>query len=149
MIRLVCIVCCLLILLFPVIWVRYSNALYLNVEFSQSQTISYFTTLFAQIKSTEGYREDLPVAYIGGFNSKSENSISATPAFPYLRPYENAKDLINDASSIWFLERWCGIYKEQVEFDHPDIASMPCYPNEGSIRVINDVIVVKFQEQES
>lgn len=149
LIRLVCIVCCLLILLFPVIWVRYSNALYLNVALSQSQTISYFTTLFTQIKSAEGYREDLPIAYIGGFNSKSENSISATPAFPYLRPYENAKDLINDASSIWFLERWCGIYKEQVEFDHPDIADMPCYPNEGSIRVIDDVIVVKFQEQES
>lgn len=143
--RLVSIGLCLLILFFPAVYTRYSNALYMNVAYSQQQTISYFTTLVTQIKSTEGYRDELPITYAGGFNSKTDRTLSSVPDFPWLRPYENARDLVNDASSRQFLERWCGFWKETVEFDHPDIAAMPCYPDDGSIRVIDDVIVVKFQ----
>lgn len=145
LIRLLCLVLCLLMLLFPVLWTRYSNALYLNVALSQQQTISYFTTLVTQIKSAEGYRDELPIAYIGGFKSKTDKTLSPVPEFPWIRPYENSADLVNDASSKQFLERWCGFWAEEVEFDHPDIAAMPCYPDAGSIRVIEDVVVVKFR----
>lgn len=141
--RLVSLLLCLLLVLFPLIWCRYDNALYMDLEMNQQRTISWFNTLITRIKSAEGYRDELPISYVGRME-KQDQTLGYLSAFPYIWPYESAPDLINDSGQIHFMEKWCGFWQMQVEFDHPDIASMPCYPDDGSIRVIDDVIVVKF-----
>ena len=143
LLRLVSLMLCLVLVLFPLMWCRYDNALYMDLEMNQQRTISWFNTLITRIKSAEGYRDELPVSYIGRME-KQDITLGPLSAFPYIWPYESAPDLINDSGQIHFMEKWCGFWQEQVEFDHPDIASMPCYPDHGSIRVIDDVIVVKF-----
>lgn len=140
---LVSLLLCLLLVLFPLAWCRYDNALYMDLEMNQQRTISWFNTLITRIKSCEGYRDELPVSYIGPMQ-KQDLTFGLLSDFPYIWPYESAPDLINDSGQIHFMEKWCGFWQQQVEFDHPDIASMPCYPDDGSIRVIDDVIVVKF-----
>lgn len=145
LLRLVSLVLCLLLLLFPLVWCRYDNALYMDLEMNQQRTISWFNTLITRIKSAEGYRDELPITYIGRLE-KQDLSLGTLSLFPYIWPYESAPDLINDSGQIHFMANWCGFWQEQVEFDHPDIASMPCYPDDGSIRIIDDVIVVKFSE---
>ena len=105
--------------------------------------MNYFNVLIAQIKSTEGYRDELPVAYIN-FTEKEDHAFRDLPQFPIVVPYEKSTELINDAAAKHFMHKWCGFSPAEVTFEHPDIADMPCYPDEGSIRVIDDVVVVKF-----
>lgn len=144
LLRLVSLVLCLLLVLFPLVWCRYDNALYMDLEMNQQRTVSWFNTLITRIKSCDGYRDELPVCYVGRME-KQDLTFGPLSAFPYIWPYESAPDLINDSGQIHFMEKWCGFWQQQVEFDHPDIASMPCYPDDGSIRVIDEVIVVKFR----
>ncbi|HAV00893.1 MAG TPA: glucosyl transferase II, partial [Lachnospiraceae bacterium] len=35
---------------------------------------------------------------------------------------------------------------EEYFYNHPEVAAMPEYPDDGSVRVIDDTIVVKFQD---
>lgn len=36
---------------------------------------------------------------------------------------------------------------DQTEFENsPIVKNMPCYPDDGSIKVINNVVVVKFSD---
>lgn len=144
LLRLVSLALCLLLVLFPLMWCRYDNAMYMDLEISQQRTISWFNTLITRIKSAEGYRDELPIAYIGRME-KSDLTLGDVSRIQYIWPYENATDLINDAAQIQFMDKWCGFWQQMTEFDHPDIETMPCYPDDGSIRIIDDVIVVKFQ----
>lgn len=143
LIRVICIACCLILLLFCFLYCRYDNALYMHVAFDQERTMNYFNVLIAQIKSTEGYRDELPVAYIN-FTEKEDHAFRDLTQFPLVVPYEKSTELINDAAAKHFMHKWCGFSPSEVTFEHPDIADMPCYPDEGSIRVIDDVVVVKF-----
>ena len=49
-----------------------------------------------------------------------------------------------------FLANWCGFQPEfadgRAAADWPEVQAMPCYPDDGSIRVIRDTVVVKFQD---
>lgn len=47
------------------IYVYYDNAAYLKMNFVQEQAIVYFTTLFTQIKSVDGYKDEYPVVLLG------------------------------------------------------------------------------------
>ena len=47
-----------------------------------------------------------------------------------------------------YMRYWCGYTAHEVDsnlfIDRPEVQTMPSYPAEGSIKVIDDVIVVKF-----
>ena len=43
------------------------NTAYLNASVSQQQAVLYVNSMITRIRDTDGYRDDLPVAYIGGF----------------------------------------------------------------------------------
>ena len=43
---------------------HFANAEYLSMELSYKQAESYCTTLISQIKSAEGYSDQLPVAFV-------------------------------------------------------------------------------------
>lgn len=50
------------------------------------------------------------------------------------------------------MELWCGFAPElgdAAEFEgNAEVASMPCYPEQGSIRCIDGKIVVKFADEQ-
>ena len=111
--------------------------------------------LIARIKSAPGYRSELPVAWLHReamkdaslYNMDELNLLS-------LSGYnEETETYLNNWAWKRFLQRWCGF--DAYEFDDedaenwPEVKAMPCYPADGSIRVVNDVVVVKFAEGES
>ena len=147
--------CCLfLLMILNLSYVRYDNTCYQRIILVQSKCISYFTTLITQIKSVEGYKIDMPVTYINEFKKKSStlplseeehfnNDIIVT--LPYCYDIENS---INDYAWKEFMSVWCG-FETNIENSEkyeslPEVLSMPHYPDFGSIKIINDVIVVKF-----
>lgn len=147
--------CCLfLLMILNLSYVRYDNTCYQRITLVQSKSISYFTTLITQIKSIEGYKSDMPVTYINEFKKKSStlplseeehfnNGIIVT--LPYCYDIENS---INDYAWKEFMSVWCGFETNIENSDKfeslPEVLSMPHYPDFGSIKIINDVVVVKF-----
>ena len=104
------------------------------------------------IKSVDGYRYDMPVALIGtpsvtvtktrgamiddtfNIGGKASTNIGAysywnimTKVIGYDPPVRNS-----DEDEAYFL-------------NHPEVKEMPVYPDAGSIRVIDDTIVIRFE----
>lgn len=118
----------ILLMLSNFIMARHDNACYVKLKVCQTQAISYFTTLITRIKSTEGYNDEFPVAYINGYD-KQDMSIpyiraldKLTPIYPYsiadlLSTPENTASvkayatnhgyLINNYAWITFMKLWC------------------------------------------
>lgn len=132
-----------------VFYCRYANVCYLKAEMMQSQATSYFTTLITRIKSLDGYTDKLPVAFINSSQKTDAN-------WPEIKEFEEIviepytwECVINDNSWTTYMKFYCGYEPEIIEDtevleQNEEVAAMPLYPNEGSVKLINGVIVVKF-----
>lgn len=128
-----------------ILYARYDNAYYLRVQMEQRQTENYYNTLIAQIKRTEGYQDTLPVVYISN-EELSDETVKPIDGFspitmgPRLMPRSDIR--------TEYMHYWCGFSPEladPADFENlPQVQQMPRYPDDGSIQIINDTVVVKF-----
>ena len=88
------------------------------------------------------------MAYVGFHNKDTDASLPDSP-FPEdlsVIPYKDAWGIINGFAARSFIENWTG-FAPEINYafaSHPEVKEMPCYPDQGSIKVIDDVLVVKF-----
>ena len=146
--RTLCAVTCCGALLFSALYIRVDNICYLKADIVQQQCISYFTSMRTRIQSTPGYRDDMQVAYVGFYNKDADDSLMASP-FPEelsIIPYKDAWGIINGFAALSFIENRTGFAPDlnHTFASHPEVKEMPCYPDEGSIKIIDDVLVIKF-----
>ena len=132
---------------------KLDNICYLKIQFIQSEAISYYTTLISRIESTAGYKEDYQIAFIEGQKKEDTNwaqipELDLAALFPI-----DWKEIINDNSWIDYMRYWCGFEPRLVDDvtmknlqNDNFVKMMPCYPDDGSISVINDTVVVKFAD---
>lgn len=139
-----------LLLFISLSYCRYANINYLNAEYLQQRMISYFTVLITQIKSVEGYQDEMPVCYINP-SSKEDLLLKELSGFKLFKaaPYFSIKGIIGKYSGwIPFMNNWCAFSPElasEEDFaDLQEVIDMPYYPDDGSIKIINDTVVVKF-----
>ena len=130
---------------------RYDNICYLRINISQTEAIRYYSTLVTRIQSTEGYNSWLNVSYIGVPHvGRRDNSVEEIPEFEHIRihPYYGMRDAVQDYPWKEFLRIWCGYTPHEVSEsyfrDDPEVQAMPRYPDDGSIKVIRDTVVIKF-----
>jgi len=141
------------LLLCSIMFVRLDNAVYLRTEFELTRTIQYFTTMVTQIKSCEGYRSDLPVAFVG-FGNNQDSTAHNIAGFEMLQiiPYFGMEPLLDNYLTLTFMDYWCGFAPEYAPEDQfaqlPEVKAMPCYPDDGSIGIISGTVVVKISEGE-
>lgn len=136
-----------------ILYMRFDNITYIKAEIGQERMISWSTTLVTRIKSVEGYNDNYPVIYIGMRNI-TDDSISDIEAFDFITdtPYYDIETQINDYALQRFITIWTG-FDPKISYDTSKVInddhykSMPCYPNDGSIAVINENVVIKFAEQ--
>lgn len=148
-----------LLVLLDLMYVRYDNKLYMIAEYTQSECISYFTTLITRIQSLDGYDTSMPVAYINEYDKNTEGiaGFAAVPSYHGVRgrledvnvdPYWTADVLISNYAWKSFMNNWCGYSPELVAptyfSDRPEVLALPHYPDSGSICIIDDTIVVNF-----
>lgn len=134
------------------VYIWYANGCYLSLEYTKYHDMAYYETMVTQIKSVEGYRDDMPVAIIGntitddthtlgsmlggtfGMDGKLESNIST---------YAKAGIM---AKLLGFAPYFSG-YEEIVELmDTKEVQAMPFYPDDGSIRVVDGTVVVRLSE---
>ena len=133
-----------------VMYARYDNQCYLKAAFQQQQAISYFTMLAAQIKSAPGYCDETPVVFLNAEHIEDRTLYNIDELdFIQEPPYEKSiSDYLNSYAWRAFMERWCGFgprYADAAAYANlPEVQDMPHYPDDGSIRIIGDTIVVNF-----
>ncbi len=142
--------CCMLL----VMYARYDNKCYLLANFAQQEAISYFTTLITRIKSAEGYDDEYPVAFVNECQISDATLVGVESvkkkAFADVNqiPYWNVQTYVNNYAWLDFMQNWCGYRPQLVDAsevgDATEIDNMPNYPDDGSIKVIDGVVVVKF-----
>lgn len=135
--------------IFVILYIRYDNWCYMFSELRLSQAISYYNTLSTKIMSLKDYREEYPVVFINETEKRSHADILREYYdYPVINPY--GYPFVNSyaESSRAFMKCWCGYapsFADAKKFENNYIVqSMPRYPNDGSIRIIDNVIVVKF-----
>ncbi len=133
-----------------------ANGNYLSLYYTNQQTIHYFQTLVTRIQSTEGYTDELPVLYVGETIEDASFDSSLYENAPFLYGGNiTSTYLINSYSRLCWIKCYLGYNPPQLT-DQKEINSfsnnaavmaMPCYPDDGSIKIIDGVIVVKFSEE--
>ena len=146
---------CVLVV-FGVLYIRYDNYCYMLSEIRQTQAIRYFTTLTTRIMSVDGYKNEMPVAFV--HEEKKYNSIDDIKEFsdfpvtnPYYLPLIDVDKGYVEAIRA-FMKYWCGytpvFANSQIYESRDTVKLMPCYPDHGSIKIIDNVIVVKFSDND-
>lgn len=130
-----------------------ANIQYTMVDYVQHQTENYYTSLVAQIRMTEGFTPEKKWALIGRVEDPLVQSY-----WQYEVRYGGVPDTLdslNRYSRFNWIQNYIGytpeILNEQEMKDileTEEVKAMPCWPSQGSIRVVGDVVVVKFQDAE-
>lgn len=132
-------------------YIYLDNSCYLKATYLQKQADSYYTCMINSIKQTKEYKDEYPVAFIGDFNFEDE-TIYYNPDIRNIRVTGyNAESLKNMLiyRPIEYMKINCG-YSPQIIEDtnalenNTYVKDMPTYPDYGSIKVIDDVVVVKL-----
>lgn len=88
------------------------------------------------------------MVYINEYR-KTDLSLPDIPEFDeiHILPY-NSSNWINDYLWKESMKMWCGFAPQTEDSsgyaELPEVLGMPCYPDDGSIKMINGVLVVKF-----
>jgi len=133
-------------------WVDTIN--YTAAYYTSEQTLSFFTTLVTQVKETEGYRTGLPWAFIGTHIKDDNFANGWGVSLGGMRLGGNAMRLINKYSRNNFIRFYTGYIvhyatSEQIQELRAmdEVVNMPRYPADGSIQIINDVIVIRINDE--
>ena len=128
---------------------HYANGEYLSLQLSYEQASSYCTTLVTQIKSVNGYSDDLPIVFVG--HDISDESLYTNDVMSKFSLSGKDSTLVEAYSREYLFRYYCGFEPQYASIDLVDkdkVKEMPLYPNEGSIQILDDIIIVKLSEWE-
>lgn len=123
---------------------------YTYMYYGTRQTENYFASLVAQIRMTDGFADDKPWAFIGKINDPLLKS--SWDAVPVYGGNAGIKRMLNSYSRNAWITNYVG-YKPKWATDAQiakikateEYKRMSVWPDAGSICVINDCVVVRFQ----
>ena len=139
----------LMLAMMCMMYARFDNQCYLKDTLQQQEAMSYYTTLITQIKSQQGYRPDMEVCFVNDWSELDPTIYNLDEMeFIHLNLFgHNTTEYIHIAKEF-FMRKWCGFearwYWGEDPNNWPDVQEMPEYPTDGSIQIVNDVLVVKF-----
>lgn len=130
-----------------------ANQAYFSMDHTFSQAKAYYNVVVAQIKSLEGYRDDMPVALVGMVNDRTFTVIPEYEKFRTLRGMDTVPDYLNIYSREQLIKYYCGfdpqfVYDTSGIREMKEFKNMPCYPNHGSIAILDGTVIVKFGEED-
>ena len=140
----------LLVALLVFFYGYYANVNYTAVYFAGEQIDNYLSGVVLRATMTEGYTTDKQWAMIGDiqdplFGGPWNDEITYTGL-------GFTEYLLNQYSRENWIENYIGYEIPMADpetttalAETEEVQAMPCYPNAGSIRVVGDAVVVKFQ----
>lgn len=128
-----------------------SNENYMVLYYTNRQTENYFASMVTRIRMTPGYRQDLLLAIVGeNVNDQTfANDIYRRSQYHYGGYTDNSNYKKAGQS---YMSSYLGFHQPTASAaqiaelaDTDAVRAMPCYPDDGSIRVIDSYIVVKLE----
>lgn len=137
-----------------VCYIYSNNIAYLKMNLVQEEMNSFFTVMQSRIVETEGFKDDMPVCFIGEFNIVDNNLYDINEMYnnTVILGYEyNARDLINRESWKRYMAYHTGFAPNIIDapgdtLSSEELASMNAYPSADSIRIIDGIVTVKLAE---
>ncbi len=140
-------------------YIYLDNSAYLKADITQQQSIAWYTELVANIKCSEGYSTDMEIVLVG-IDNLTDETYTKLDAGGQLEAIQIAKYpdsmtiLSNGGASLSFAREHIGFGNELVTVDDGTMAAdevvmeMPVYPNDGSIKVVDGILIVKLGNKE-
>lgn len=142
------------VLLVIFFYVRLANIYYLNLEMAYNETNAFMTTLSARIQDTDGYTLDTPIYFHGLYSQSPNKNIWELRMVNQMHGTIDVHNVINSPliRGNFFRVYLGNSFKELPDYSIMDqhtayMNQMPNYPDDGSIEIIDDVLVVKFAEK--
>lgn len=140
--------------LIPLQYCYIDNVAYYRMSMVQTEMNSWFTVLVSEIKGCNGYKDDLPVAFIGNPGA-DDTTIFSYPQgqVGFMGFNYGVRDLISDFAWMDNMRAHTGYFPVTIDEDdiktwaeNDIVQAMPCYPDDGSIAIVDDTVVVKFED---
>lgn len=145
------------VLLVTIVWhVVFANIAYFRYDMMQTHTDMYYNTLITRIRSVEGYDDELKVAFIGEQNANDNSLYYISNDFPKYDMHtamnqSTPLSTMNCHAWIWYMVNRCGFSPVMAEWGETnalkqseEVKNMPCYPDDGSIKVVDGIVVIKL-----
>lgn len=148
---------CSVIIIWNYVW--QDNASYIAINSMQNQTEATVLRLVTQIEQLDEYNTQMPILIIGGLENNSYFNKSNT-TIEAKKIYNRTWGFISNKSTIWCgnLDCWKKVLYEYIgvninlvsEGENSEILeteefkNMKSYPEKDSIKVINDIVVIKL-----
>lgn len=143
-------VCVMLVTFF---YVRFANIYYLNLELAFHETYSFMETLSTRIQEVDGYTDEVQIYFHGAYSHDINRSLWELRMVNQMSGTVDVSDVIN---SPLIRKNYFRVYLgnslnevsdvKLMEECYSVIEEMPSYPNDCSIVIINDIIVVKLSD---
>lgn len=137
---------CMLVI-FDLLLVKYDNQCYVSIKLAREQSTSFLNQLISDIHSTEGYVDGMQVFVVnlnelaqkGMDSSKFLEGITTNPYYTSTFDYT-----VNDFITLYTGEKIEIRELYEGDYDYVGLASMPKYPSYGSIKVMDDRVIVNL-----
>lgn len=132
---------------------KYDNVLYNMLNQTHRATLSFVTNVVGRIESCEGYEYGMEVVIVGGF--PSDRYYAEVENYPMVQQGGATSTSVIPLNKhiYYYMGDWLNVpMKEPAEEVFINIAnseeflSMPLYPNDGSVKIIDNYVVVKMQQ---
>lgn len=127
----------------------YANVNYTAAYFAGEQVDNYLSGVVLRATMTEGFTTDKQWAFIGNIDDPLLES-SWNDEISYVGFWFTEHELNEYSRNDW-IENYIGYDLPMAEdaavaalAETEEVKAMPCYPNAGSIRIIDNTVVVKF-----
>lgn len=133
-------------------YIQLANISYMQMQMVHESALSYFTTLKTKVESVKGYSNDVPIIFVGTMDDVSFSSLNSQLDDLNLVGVFGLEKFLNGYSRGRFLEYYCGWapnFKPESEMPENIISlieTMPVYPVNGSINLVNGTVIVKFSD---
>lgn len=128
-----------------------ANVSYTAMYYHNRNMENYYAALTTQVRMTEGFTSDKNWAFIG--NNQDPLRFSFWSDSTRYGGNANTEGLINAYSKHAWMYLYVGyVMPLSTEAEIQELAqtdtvkAMPCWPDNGSIKVIDDTVVIKFEE---
>ena len=129
----------------------WANVNYTYLHYSNRQTENFFSSLVAQVRMTEDFTSEKTWAFVGTLSDPLLKGV--WQKVPVFSGNAAPQRLITAYSRNSWLKNYVG-YDVPLASDEdiaklsedPRFIQMPCWPDNGSIKVIDDTVVIKFSD---
>lgn len=145
---------CLTVMTFGYVYM--DNAAYMKAEIAEEQASAYYNQLITAIKTCDGFSEDMDIVFVGWDKLDDATFVTVDNTEQLdavkLEKYPRYTDIVTYAGSIFFIREHLGFGNDKVIEDdgtvaaEAEVSAMPTYPNEGSIAVVDNRVIVKLGE---